>query len=232
MTQKASKSVASKPKATKKAASNATSAEKPTKKAAGGGAAGVAAEIIADERAAQRIAEQAQLLLEGAPTAATQAARVLDEIAKQKIELVVPILPELTKAIFSKHKRVAQMAADALPQLARVAPARVARHLDALKGGFAAASPEGKDGLVRTFSALCVASVAYQKKLEPVLAEALEGADGKTLAGWCPVVLPALKGEPHARARAVVEARLDRIPRATAQEIADFLGIRLRARYR
>ena len=47
MTQKASKSVASKPKATKKAASNATSAEKPTKKAAGGGAAGVAAEIIA-----------------------------------------------------------------------------------------------------------------------------------------------------------------------------------------
>lgn len=230
MTQKASKSAANKQRAAKKTPPKATSAEKP--KRSGGGAAGLAAEIVADERVGQRIAEQASILLEGTPTAATQAARVLDEIAKHKIELVTPIVTELTKAIFSKNKRVAQMAADALPQLARTAPARVARHLDALKGGFAAASSEGKDGLVRTFSALCVASVAYQKKLEPVLAEALEGADGKTLSTWCPVVLPALKGEPHARARAVVEARLDRIPRATAQEIADFLGIRLRARYR
>src|SRR5690606_24998741 len=150
MTQKASKSAANKPKAAKKAVSKAPSAEKPKKPA--GGAAGTAAEIIGDERVAQRIAEQASLLLEGAPTAATQAARVLDEIGKQKIELIVPIVTELTKAIFSKNKRVAQMAADALPQLARTAPARVARHLDALKGGFASASPEGKDGLVRTFS--------------------------------------------------------------------------------
>lgn len=230
MTQKAPKSAAPKPKTAKKVVTKAPAAEKPKKST--GGAAGLAAEIIVDSRAPQRVAEQAALLFEGAPTAATQAARTLDEIAKQKTELLVPIVPELTKAIFSKNKRVAQMAADALPQLARTAPARVARHLDALKGGFLEASPEGKDGLVRTFSALCVASVAYQKKLEPVLAEALEEADGKTLSAWCTVVLPALKGEPHARARAVVESRLDRIPRATAQEIADFLGIRLRARYR
>src|SRR5690606_4001759 len=164
MTQKASKSAANKQRAAKKTPPKATSAEKP--KRSGGGAAGLAAEIGADERGGQRIAEQASILLEGTPTAATQAARVLDEIAKHKIELVTPIVTELTKAIFSKNKRVAQMAADALPQLARTAPARVARHLDALKGGFSSASPEGKDGLVRTFSALCVASVAYQKKLE------------------------------------------------------------------
>ena len=45
------------------------------------------------------------------------------------------------------------------------------------------------------------------------------------------LVLPALKGEPHARARGVVEARLYRIPRAIAQQIADFLKIKLRVRY-
>ena len=39
------------------------------------------------------------------------------------------------------------------------------------------------------------------------------------------IVLPALKGEPHARARAVVEDRLDRIPRRYATEIATALGI-------
>mgnify|MGYP000741766283 CR=1 FL=1 len=45
------------------------------------------------------------------------------------------------------------------------------------------------------------------------------------------IVLPALKGEPHARARGVVEARLYRIPRAIAQQIADILKIKLRVRY-
>lgn len=218
-----------KAKTTKKtdAAKKTAATKRPT-----GGAQGAALQIIEHDEAAQRVAELATQLLEGAPTTATQAARVLDEIGKQKIELIIPIVTELTQAIFSKNKRVRQMAADTLPLVARSAPARVAKHLDALRNGFAEASPEGKDGLVRTFSALCVASVAYQKKLEPVLAEALEGADGKTLSAWCPIVLPALKGEPHARARAVVEGRLDRIPRAIAQEIADFLGIRLRARYR
>ncbi|MDH3200715.1 MAG: hypothetical protein OEM15_07465 [Myxococcales bacterium] len=67
---------------------------------------------------------------------------------------------------------------------------------------------------------------------EPVLTLALNGADGKTLLAWSQIVLPALEGEPHARARAVVEGRLDLIPRAYAQQIADFLEIKLRLRYR
>ena len=102
-----------------------------------------------------------------------------------------------------------------------------------LKGSFEEANDVGKDGLVKTFAALCTASVAYQKRLEPVLTLALNGADGKTLfshgARSCS---PRSKGEPHARARAVVEGRLDLIPRSYAQQIADFLGIKLRLRYR
>ena len=87
---------------------------------------------------------------------------------------------------------------------------------------------EGKDGLVRTFAGLCTASVAYQKRLEPALARALGEAEPKLLIRWTEIVLPALKGEPHARARAVVEERLPQIPRPQAQKIADFLGIKLR----
>ena len=87
---------------------------------------------------------------------------------------------------------------------------------------------DGKDGLVRTFAALCAASVAYQKRLEPVLTKALNYGEGKTLLRWTETVLPALKGEPHARARAVVENRLYRIPRSVAQPLADLLGIKLR----
>jgi hypothetical protein len=41
-------------------------------------------------------------------------------------------------------------------------------------------------------------------------------------------VLPALKGEPHAQARAVVEQRLSAIPRPQAEKISEFLGIKLR----
>ena len=95
-------------------------------------------------------------------------------------------------------------------------------------GAVSAASPAGKDGLVRTFAALCSASVAYQKRLEPVLDLALGQADAKTLVRWTEIVLPALKGEPHARARAVVEGRVGELPRPVAQKLAEFLGIKLR----
>src|SRR5690625_2565609 len=97
-----------KAKTTKKTSAAKTAATKrPT-----GGAQGAALQIIEDDEAAQRVAELATQLLEGAPTTATQAARVLDEIGKQKIELIIPIVTELTQAIFSKNKRVRQMAAD------------------------------------------------------------------------------------------------------------------------
>ena len=203
---------------------------KPAKKS--GGAAAAAQKILEDDNPQSKIAELGETMMEGPRTAATQSARVLSELIAEKPELVVPLVAKFAKGISSSNKRVVQTSAEALPAIARIAPARVARQLDVLKSSFEEANDVGKDGLVKTFAALCTASVAYQKRLEPVLTLALNGADGKTLFAWTQIVLPALKGEPHARARAVVEGRLNLIPRAYAQQIADFLGIKLRLRYR
>ena len=220
-----------KKKSTKTGAEEGAPEAKPAKKASGG-AAGAAQRLLAEENPQSKIAEHGETMMEGPRTAATQSARVLSEIISEKPELVVPLVAKFAKGISSSNKRVVQTSAEALPAIARIAPARVARQLASLKGSFEEASDIGKDGLVRTFAALCTASVAYQKRLEPVLTLALNGADGKTLLAWSQIVLPALKGEPHARARAVVEGRLNLIPRAYAQQIADFLGIKLRLRYR
>jgi hypothetical protein len=220
-----------KKKSTKTGAEEGAAEATPAKKATGG-AAGAAAKLLAEENPQSQIAEHGETMMEGPRTAATQSARVLSEVISEKPELVVPLVAKFAKGISSSNKRVVQTSAEALPAIARIAPARVARQLDVLKGSFEEATDVGKDGLVKTFAALCTASVAYQKRLEPVLTLALNGADGKTLLAWSQIVLPALKGEPHARARAVVEGRLNLIPRAYAQQIADFLGIKLRLRYR
>ncbi|MCB9603414.1 MAG: hypothetical protein H6722_07195 [Sandaracinus sp.] len=195
------------------------------------GSAKVAAEILGAPDAPARVTEMAEQLLDDRATVSTKAARVLHEIVQAQPELLGPHVDKLAKGITSSNKRVVQLAADALPAVAKIAPARVAKHLELLKRSFEPAIDVGRDGLVRTFANLCIASVAYQKRLEPVLTLALQGADGKTLQRWSEIVLPALKGEPHARARAVVEDRLDRIPRRYATEIATALGIRLRVRY-
>ena len=216
-------------KATKRAATKASDSGAKAKKT---GAAAIAAAIIADENAPAKVAEQAELLLDSRSTTATKAARVIGEIVGEKPELLVTHVEKFARSLTSANKRVIQAGADALPAIAKLAPARVAKHLDTLKAAFDDTTLDGKDGLVRTFANLCTASVAYQKRLEPVLAKALEIADGKTLLRWSQVVLPALKGEPHARARAVVEDRLDRIPRSTAQQIATTLNFKLRVRYR
>lgn len=167
------------------------------------------------------------MLHDDKPTTATNAARVLGEVAQRKPRALTPIVDRFVAAIRSDRKRIVQTAADALPAIASVAPARVAKHLDKLEAAYPDASEVGRDGLVRTFATLCAASVAYQKRLEPVLKQALAGADPKTLAKWTEVVLPALKGEPHANARTVVEGRLQTLPRGPAQKIADFLGVKL-----
>ncbi|MCC6875458.1 MAG: hypothetical protein IT378_14215 [Sandaracinaceae bacterium] len=204
--------------------------EHPTTTAPEAGEDALASKIASGEDAGT-IGELGEALASGKKATAANAARVIDELLAIKPESVVPIIDRLVKVIASPDKRPAQTAANALPIMARVAPARVARHLPKLKDAFDEATPIGQDGLVRTFAALCTASVAYQKRLEPVLNKALGEADAKTLQKWTEVVLPALKGEPHARARATVEARLQRIPKAVAQKIADFLGIKLRLRY-
>ena len=194
----------------------------------GGGGAGDLADRIVASTDASSVASHAEHLMSDKPTSATVSARVLEELLGKKPEMLVPVIDKLVLVVVSGPKRSVQTAAAALPVMARLAPARVARHLPMLTEKFGAASEQGKDGLVSTFAALCTASVAYQKRLEPVLELALSSADPKTLQRWTETVLPSLKGEPHARARAVVEDRLHQIPRQHAQPIATFLGIKLR----
>lgn len=156
------------------------------------------------------------------------ACKTLDDILAAKPELLVGLVDRFVVLVGSPQKRTVQSVAHALPVMARLAPARVARHLQTLTERFTETNEVGKDGLVSTFAALCMASVAYQKRLEPVLELALSTADPKTLQRWAEIILPSLKGEPHARARSVVEGRLPSMPRPLAQPIAAFLGIKLR----
>lgn len=188
--------------------------------------------LLADPAAPNLVGQQCEALVDSRQQIASQAANVIAQVFATRPELVVPHVSKLAKAIVTKNKRVVQVCADAMPSIAKVAPARVARELDFLRAGFGGSLEEGQDGLVRTFATLCIASVAYQKRLEPVLTEALSIAEGKTLLRWTQAILPSLKGEPHARARAVVEGRLEALPRPVAQPIADFLGIKLRPRPR
>ncbi len=194
-----------------------------------GGAQATAARILeeGDNAAVQGLVRE---LESEKATAQTQAARVLNEVAVQKPESVTSFVDRFVLGLRSENKRVVQACAEALPGVARVAPARVAKHLDKITGAFAETSDVGKHGIVQTFVALCSASVAYQRRLEPALKVALEWADGKTLRAWTEAVLPALKGEPHANARAVVESRLGSLTKPLAQPIADFLGVKLRVR--
>ena len=144
------------------------------------------------------------------------------------IEALVTLLG--AKAESEARPRVVQAAAHTLPLLARVAPAKVAKHLKTLQGMFDGAADAAKDGIVRTFVALCVASVTYQKRLIANFELALRTADAKQLTAWTEHILPALKGEPYAQARTVVEQRLNDVslPRPVAQRVADLLGVKLR----
>jgi hypothetical protein len=176
----------------------------------------------------QAVLRHAIALEDDREATANQAARLIQELSEIKPELLVPLIERFSRLLVSKNKRVVASSATALAPLSRIAPAKVAKQLPLLTQNWEHTTDEGKDGLVRTFAGLCTASVAYQKRLEPALARALGEAEPKLLIRWTEIVLPALKGEPHARARAVVEERLPNIPRPQAQKIADFLGIKLR----
>jgi len=191
------------------------------------GSAELAAQLAAGT-AELNVSHYARALEDENPNNASQAARVIEELVAVKPELCAPHIERLVRGLSNTNPRVVQASASALPVLARVAPAKVARHLEKLRAGYDAASDVAKEGMVRSFVALCVASVAYQRRVIEVLDRALATADAKTLVRWTELVLPALKGEPHAQARAVVERRLGEIPRPQAEKIAEFLGIRLR----
>jgi hypothetical protein len=187
----------------------------------------LALELVASNDS-QAVLRHAIALEDDREAAANQAARLIQELSDTKPELLVPLIERFARLLISKNRRVVASSASALAPLSRIAPAKVAKQLPLLTQNWEHTTDEGKDGLVRTFAGLCTASVAYQKRLEPALARALGEAEPKLLIRWTEIVLPALKGEPHARARAVVEERLPAIPRPQAQKIADFLGIKLR----
>jgi hypothetical protein len=159
-----------------------------------------------------------------------QAAHVLEELTASKPELLAPQIEQLVSLLGSARPRAVQTAAQCLPALARVTPAKVAKQLKNMQAAFPNASEPAKDGLVRTFVALCVASVTYQKRLIESFELALRTADAKQLPGWVEHILPALKGEPYAQARAVAEQRVQdaALARPVAQQVADLLGIKLR----
>ena len=191
------------------------------------GAASVAGEIVAGT-SAQDLGYYARALEDESKSVSTHAARVVEEVVSLKPALATAHIERLVRLLGSKQERVVQACAHALPDLARAAPAKVAKHLPRLRDSYAEVDQVAQDGIVRTFVALCTASVAYQKRLIDVIERALQDAEPKLLLQWSQIVLPVLKGEPHAQARAVVEQRLPNIPRAEAQKIADFLGVKLR----
>jgi hypothetical protein len=160
----------------------------------------------------------------------SEAASVLEALAQVKPELLAPHIEPLVKHLSSQHVSVAQRCAHILPVLARVTPAKVAKQLKAMQASLPDAPAVAKDGLVRTFVALCVASVTYQKRLIDSFEHALRSADAQQLPLWVEHILPALKGEPYAHARSTVEQRLPdpALPREVAQRVADFLGVKLR----
>ncbi len=164
-------------------------------------------------------------------SASTLAAKVLEELAALKPELLAPHIERLVASLGSERPRVAQSGAHVLPILARVAPAKVAKHLPAMQSSFGTASEIARDGLVRTFVSLCLASVTYQRRLIEVFEQALREADPKALVRWVELILPALKGEPYAQARSIAESRLNEpeLPRPVAQRVAELLGVKLRA---
>jgi hypothetical protein len=195
----------------------------------GSSAALVAAELVAGTSSTS-VEQYVRQLTDAKENTALQAARVLEELVREKPELLAPHIEFLISQLSSTRTRVAQSAAHCLPVLARIAPAKVAKHLKTLQGSFASASDLAKDGLVRTFVALCIASVTYQKRLIENFEFALRGADPKHLVAWVEHILPALKGEPYAQARTIAEQRLSDpdLPRPIAQRVADLLGVKLR----
>jgi hypothetical protein len=199
--------------------------------AGGGGPSSVSLveEIIAGH-AEHGLAHYVHLLEDENDAVVSQGARVIDEIVTHKPELLAPHLDRLIAALLSDRPRNVRCAAAALPVLARVTPAKVAKHLPMLVDQLEGAPLAAKDALLRTFVGLCVASVTYQKRLLDVFGRSLQKADDVSLPQWTELILPALKGEPYAQVRAIVEGRLSDpdLPRPTAQRIADHLGIKLR----
>jgi len=119
----------------------------------------LAQELIAANDA-QAVLRHAVALEDERETAANHAARLMQELAELKPELLVPLIERFARLVANKNKRVVTTSASALAPLSRIAPAKVAKQLPVLTQNWEHTTEEGKDGLVRTFAGLCTASVA------------------------------------------------------------------------
>ena len=154
--------------------------------------------------------------------------RLLDDIVIHEPARLANVVDRFVQAMLGEHPKSANVSARILPELARTAPARVAKHLAMLTDSVTGESNEVQDGLVRIFTALAVASITYHRRLVESFAKALEHAEPKQFVMWAQLVLPVLKSEPYADVRTLVENRLPTLPAPFAQKLADFLGIKLR----
>jgi len=191
-------------------------------------ASGEIAAAIIDGTSSHDLGHYVAALSGGVASAETQAARVVDEVLERQPRLGAPYIAKLVGLLGSDNPRVVQTCAHALPLLGRAAPAKVAKRMPALREQFETGTETVRDGVLRTFAALCAASVAYQQRLIDLFERALREAEPATLSSWSALLLPTLKGEPHAQAREVVEGRIGGLPRVEAEKIAEQLGIKLR----
>ncbi|MCB9707848.1 MAG: hypothetical protein H6714_03515 [Myxococcales bacterium] len=193
----------------------------------GRGSAAIAERIIHEQDNTCLLAYARQLGHERGATM-IMAARVLEEVVSKRPEFGTGIISALVDGLFSSHPRVVQMSANTLPCVTRAAPAKVAKHLTRINERFCAACEVAQEGIIRTYVALCLASVTYHRKLEAVFQSILRDAAPPQLAVCADLLLPALKGQPHASCRDIVEGRLGDLPQDWAQKIARGLGIKLR----
>lgn len=185
----------------------------------------LAKDLIAREDA-EAVAILVKHLDERETAVSVDVAKVLEIVAASSPKLLGPGTDGLASAVRSTNARTATVASTLLALAAPAVPARVAKHLDALLKVFPVGAPAVRDALVRAFAGLCAASVAYQRRLGPVLEEALATCGERDLPRWAEVILPSLKGEPHARARAIVERRMPELPRPGVLRVAKLLGVK------
>lgn len=186
------------------------------------------ADEIAENNDKEAIKALADDLIATSTAKVNHAAEVIDAVLEKNIELGVHIADALVRALIGKNRKAAAMAQSRLPELSRNAPAKVAKHLAMLQNAFKDASAAVQDGIVEIYLVLCHASITYQRKLEQSFHELMRNANDKQLLVWAEIILPVLKGEPHASTREIIEARIPELTKNNAKKLADILGIKLR----
>ncbi|HEX5658183.1 MAG TPA: hypothetical protein VFX59_13355, partial [Polyangiales bacterium] len=106
----------------------------------------LANELIASNDT-QAVLRHALSLEDDREATANQAARLVQELADAKPELLVPLIERFARLLLAKNKRVVASSASALAPLSRIAPAKVAKQLPVLTQNWEHTTEEGKDGL-------------------------------------------------------------------------------------